>query len=110
MIDQTVDVVFLRNNAIPSVRSVRYNVLNDESSDLVAPVCHSRHVSVMKWHEEWQEIGCVALVHLEEYFVKVSHHMPETIVLQVEVFGTEIRDEDVRAGMKDQWFRVHVRV
>lgn len=31
-------------------------------------------------------------------------------MFQVEVLRTEVSDEDVRAGMKDQWFHVHVYV
>lgn len=109
VVDQTIHVILLGHHVVPTVHSVRNDVLDDESSDLVAPVRHSGHVPVVKRHEERQEVGRVSLIHLEEHLVEVLDHVSKTVVLQMKVLGAEIRDEDVGAAMEDQRFRVNAR-
>lgn len=102
MIDKTVYVVLFGYDRPPVGQTVSDDVSLHEFPNPVAPVSHSRHISLVQRHQERHEVGGVALIHLVEHLVEVLDHRAERAVSQIEAPRAEVTDKDVRARVQNQ--------
>lgn len=102
VIDQAVYVILFGCDRLPAVQAISDNIFLHKLPDLVAPIGHPCHISLVQRHQERHKVRGVTLIHLVKHFIEILDHRAERTVVETEASWAKILDKDVRTCLQDQ--------